>query len=188
MSVCKTGTTSTSPCTPDGHGFGCWLLLPGAMCNKMSTTMLGFAFRGFSCLLFPEFSDIFLKFIIIPQSNSSSSFFTCEIQQTNYIKVLYKNYSSIHTKYSNYSTYCTYYCKCIRFYVESEYHMTEAFTAGVMIFIEQFRARWPWSIGVLESWLSMSSSSKVPAPSILSILSPRRFVPGCGRHLQEWSL
>ena len=26
--------------------------------------------------------------------------------------------------------------------------MTEAFTAGVMIFIEQFRARWPWSIGV----------------------------------------
>ena len=26
--------------------------------------------------------------------------------------------------------------------------MTEAFTAGVMIFIE---ARWPWSIGVLES-------------------------------------
>ena len=24
--------------------------------------------------------------------------------------------------------------------------MTEAFTAGVMIFIEQFRARWPWSI------------------------------------------
>ena len=29
--------------------------------------------------------------------------------------------------------------------------MTEAFTAGVMIFIEQFRARWPWSIGVLES-------------------------------------
>ena len=37
--------------------------------------------------------------------------------------------------------------------------MTEAFTAGVMIFIEQFRARWPWSIGVLESWLSMSSSS-----------------------------
>ena len=31
------------------------------------------------------------------------------------------------------------------------YEMTEAFTAGVMIFIEQFRARWPWSIGVLES-------------------------------------
>ena len=29
--------------------------------------------------------------------------------------------------------------------------MTEAFTAGVMIFIEQFRARWPWSIRVLES-------------------------------------
>ena len=26
--------------------------------------------------------------------------------------------------------------------------MTEAFTAGVMIFIEQFQARWPWSIGV----------------------------------------
>ena len=25
--------------------------------------------------------------------------------------------------------------------------MTEAFTAGVMIFIEQFRARWSWSIG-----------------------------------------
>ena len=30
------------------------------------------------------------------------------------------------------------------------YQMTEAFTAGVMIFIEQFRARWPWYIGVLE--------------------------------------
>ena len=29
--------------------------------------------------------------------------------------------------------------------------MTEAFTASVMIFIEQFRARWPWSISVLES-------------------------------------
>ena len=29
--------------------------------------------------------------------------------------------------------------------------MTEAFTAGIMIFIEQFRAGWPWSIGVLES-------------------------------------
>ena len=26
--------------------------------------------------------------------------------------------------------------------------MTEAFTAGVMVFIEQFRARWPWSVGV----------------------------------------
>ena len=60
--------------------------------------------------------------------------------------------------------------------------MTKAFAAGVMIFIEQFRARWPWSIGVLESWLSMSSSS-----SILRIPSPRRFVPGCGRHPQEWS-
>ena len=56
-------------------------------------------------------------------------------------------------------------------------------------FIEQFRARWPWSIGVLESWLSKSSSSsEVPASSILSIPSPRRFVPGCGRHSQEWSL
>ena len=29
--------------------------------------------------------------------------------------------------------------------------MTEAFTAGVMIFIEQFWARWPWYIGMLES-------------------------------------
>ena len=29
--------------------------------------------------------------------------------------------------------------------------MTEAFMAGVMMYIEQFRARWPWSIGVLES-------------------------------------
>ena len=37
--------------------------------------------------------------------------------------------------------------------------MPEAFTANVMIFIEQFWAIWPWSIGVLESWLSMSSSS-----------------------------
>ena len=53
------------------------------------------------------------------------------------------------------------------------HEMTEAFTAGVMIFIEQFRARWPWSIGVLESWLSMSSSSEVPAFSILRIPSPR---------------
>ena len=34
--------------------------------------------------------------------------------------------------------------------------MTEAFTAGVVIFIKQFRTRWPWSIDVLESWLSMS--------------------------------
>ena len=57
-----------------------------------------------------------------------------------------------------------------------------------MIFIEQFRARWPWSIGVLESWLPMSSSSEVSASSILRMPSPRRFVPGCGRHLQEWSL
>ena len=29
--------------------------------------------------------------------------------------------------------------------------MTKDFTAGVMIFIEQFRARWTWSIGMLES-------------------------------------
>ena len=57
--------------------------------------------------------------------------------------------------------------------------MTEAFTADIMVFIEQFRARWPWSIGVLESWLSMSSSSEVPASSILRIPSPRRVVPGC---------
>ena len=34
-----------------------------------------------------------------------------------------------------------------------------------MIFIEQFWARWPWSISVLESRLSMSSSSEVPASS-----------------------
>ena len=68
------------------------------------------------------------------------------------------------------------------------FEMTEAFTAGVMIFIEQFRARWPWSIGVLESWLSVSSSSsEVPVSSILRIPPPRRFVPGCGRHPQEWS-
>ena len=47
----------------------------------------------------------------------------------------------------------------MKFYTHTEYgkrnatvfEMTEAFTAGVMIFIEQFRARWPWSIGVLES-------------------------------------
>ena len=64
--------------------------------------------------------------------------------------------------------------------------MTEAFTAGVMIFIEQFRARWPWSIGVSESWLPMQPSSEVPASSILRIPTPRRFVLGCGRHLQEW--
>ena len=58
-----------------------------------------------------------------------------------------------------------------------------------MIYIEQFRAGWPWSIGVLESWLSMSSSSsEVPASSILRIPSSRHFVPGCGRHPQEWSL
>ena len=55
--------------------------------------------------------------------------------------------------------------------------MTEAFTAGVMIFIEQLQARWPWSIGLLESWLSMSSSSEVPASSILMILSPSMFRP-----------
>ena len=29
--------------------------------------------------------------------------------------------------------------------------MIEAFMAGVMIFIEQFQARWSWSIGMLES-------------------------------------
>ena len=58
-----------------------------------------------------------------------------------------------------------------------------------IIFIEQFRARWPWSIGMFESWHSMSStSSEVPASSILRIPSARSFVPGCGRHLQEWSL
>ena len=34
----------------------------------------------------------------------------------------------------------------------------------------------------------MSSSPEVPASSIRRILSPRRFVPGCGRHPQEWSL
>ena len=55
----------------------------------------------------------------------------------------------------------------------------------IVIFIKQFRARWPWSIGVLESWLSMSSSSEVPASSILRIPSPRRFVPVCGRQLQD---
>ena len=32
-----------------------------------------------------------------------------------------------------------------------------------------------------------SSSSEVPASYILRIPSPRRFVPGCGRHPQEWS-
>ena len=41
--------------------------------------------------------------------------------------------------------------------------MTKAFTTSVMIFIEQFQARWPWYMGMLESWLSMSSSSEVPA-------------------------
>ena len=49
---------------------------------------------------------------------------------------------------------------------------TKALSAGVMIFIEQFRARWPWSIGMLESWLSVSSS-EVPAFSFLRIPSPR---------------
>ena len=50
-----------------------------------------------------------------------------------------------------------------------------------MIFIEQFRARWPWSIGVLESWLSMSSSSsEVPASSILRIPSPDVSSPAVG--------
>ena len=39
-----------------------------------------------------------------------------------------------------------------KFFVIQKFdEMTEAFTAGVMIFIEQFRARWLWSIGVLES-------------------------------------
>ena len=42
-----------------------------------------------------------------------------------------------------------------------------------MIFIEQFQARWPWSVGMLESWLSRSSS-KAQASSILRIPSPRR--------------
>ena len=39
-----------------------------------------------------------------------------------------------------------------------------------VIFIEQFRASWPWSVGVLESWLSMSSSSEVPASSFSRFL------------------
>ena len=56
--------------------------------------------------------------------------------------------------------------------------MTEQYIANtaqytIIIFIEQlFRARWSWSIGVLESWLSMSSSSsEVPTSSILRIPS-----------------
>ena len=36
-------------------------------------------------------------------------------------------------------------------HTQTQEEMTEAFTAGVMIFIEQFRARWQWSIDVLES-------------------------------------
>ena len=39
--------------------------------------------------------------------------------------------------------------------------------------------------GLLESWLSMSSSSEVPASSILRFPSPRRFIPSCGRHPRE---
>ena len=38
------------------------------------------------------------------------------------------------------------------------------------IFIEEFLAWWPWTIGMLESWLSMSSSSEVLASSIFSSL------------------
>ena len=63
--------------------------------------------------------------------------------------------------------------------------MTQAFSAGVMIFIGQFRARWPWSIGVLASWRSMSFSYEVPASSILRISSPRRFVPDCASLCSE---
>ena len=37
------------------------------------------------------------------------------------------------------------------FKIISADEMTKAFTASVMIFIEQFQARWPWSIGILES-------------------------------------
>ena len=75
--------------------------------------------------------------------------------------------------------------KCYKYLVE----MTEASMAGVMIFIEQLRARWTWSIRMLESWLSMlSSSSEVPASSILRIPSHRRFVPCCGRYPQGWLL
>ena len=48
--------------------------------------------------------------------------------------------------------------------------MAKAFTAGVMSFIEKFRARWLWSIGTLESCLSVSPSSKVPAS--LDVSSP----------------
>ena len=39
--------------------------------------------------------------------------------------------------------------------------MTKAFMAGVMIFIEQFRARWPWYIGILVFWLLVSAEASL---------------------------
>ena len=50
--------------------------------------------------------------------------------------------------------------------------MTEAFTAGIMIFIQQFRARWPWSIDVLEScWCRhlLPKSQRLPFSGFLPL-------------------
>lgn len=108
MSVFNTGTTSKSPSTPAGHGCGCSVQLPGDIWSKMSTTMLGDSFNGFSFLLFPMLSICFLKLIMMPQSNSSSSCFTC----TN---VKQKNSHYLH-KYMNVSVLsgCETWCKTIR--------------------------------------------------------------------------
>ena len=57
------------------------------------------------------------------------------------------------------------------------FEMTKAFMAGVMILINQFRARWSWSVGILEPWLSVSSASEVPASSILRYSFPSMFRP-----------
>ena len=78
------------------------------------------------------------------------------------------------------------------------YKMTEAFTAGVMIFIEQFWARWPWSI---VSWnpdyrcrrllpksrrlpFSGFLSLDVPSPAVGDILRSGRCRCACCRGYQ----
>ena len=80
-----------------------------------------------------------------------------------YIFFFFCFFSKIHS----FLTYFNYFIKSLKFYILSTFpsgwcsfsecfnaegnliliEMTKAFTAGVTIFIEQFWARWPWSIG-----------------------------------------
>ena len=74
----------------------------------------------------------------------------------------------------NRAMWLIYLCHYVNSLVSASIEMTKAFTAGVKIFIELFQARWPWSIAILESWVSMSSSSEVLPCG------------GCSRLQAEW--